>query len=91
MYNWDKVKSEENLTKHGLSFEDAEHVFNGPTLTFRDDRLDYNEPRFITFGLLRMRMVVVAHTPRDRHIRIISMRKANKREQKIYQERLKAR
>ncbi|MCB1674662.1 MAG: BrnT family toxin [Halioglobus sp.] len=44
----------------------------------------------ITFGVLEGRMVVVAHTPRGEKTRIISMRKANDREQKIYQERLEA-
>jgi hypothetical protein len=71
-----------------LSFEDAEEVFSGPCVTFEDDRFDYGEPRFITLGLLVGRVVVIAHSPRDDGTRVISMRKANRREQKIYQERL---
>lgn len=54
--------------------------FSGPALTVEDDRFDYGEPRFITIGLLRTRMVVVACTPRGETYRIISMRKANDRE-----------
>jgi len=90
MYEWDEEKNKRNCAKHGLAFEDVAHVFEGPTLTFEDTRFDYPEPRFITFGLLDERVVVIAHTPRGEYYRIISMRKANKREQKTYQKRLKA-
>ena len=88
MYEWDEAKNKENLSKHGLSFEDAETVFSAPCVTFEDVRRDYGEKRFITLGLLQDRVVVIAHTPRGRATRVISMRKANSREQKIYQERL---
>ena len=88
MYEWDETKSQENLAKHGLSFDDADIVFSGPCVTFEDDRFDYGEPRFITLGHLEGHVVVVAHTPRGEHTRIISMRKGNRREEKAYQERL---
>ncbi len=88
MYEWDEAKNQENLSKHGLSFEDAELVFSGPCVTFEDKRYDYGEDRFITLGQLERRVVVIAHTPRGKKTRIISMRKANSREQKTYQERL---
>ncbi len=87
MYEWDNKKNEENLSKHGLNFADVEIVFPNPHLTFEDTRFDYGEPRFITFGLLEGRIIVVAHTPRSKKTRIISMRKANDREKKIYQKR----
>jgi uncharacterized protein len=88
VYEWDQEKNEQNLSKHGLSFEDAEQVFSGPCVTFEDARYDYDEERFITLGVLEGRVVVIAHTPRGERTRIISMRKANTREQKTYQERL---
>ncbi|WP_411726762.1 BrnT family toxin [Methyloglobulus sp.] len=87
-YVWDDGKSTVNLQKHGLSFEDAALVFSGACVTFEDDRYDYGEPRFITLGILVGRVVVLVHTPRHEETRIISMRKANEREQKIYQKRL---
>lgn len=90
MYEWDQEKSDKNLSERGLSFADAEDVFSGPCVTFEDTRFDYGEPRFITFGLLEGRLVVIAHTPRGENTRIISMRKANEREKKTYQERLEA-
>ena len=88
MYEWDETKSQENLSKHGLSFDDAETVFSGPCVTFEDTRFDYGEPRFITIGRLEGHVVVVAHTPGRKKTRIISMRKGNRREEKAYQERL---
>ena len=87
-YEWDESKNRKNFAKHGLRFEDADHVFSGPCVTFEDDRCDYGEERLITLGLLAGRLVVIAHSARDEGTRIISMRKANRREQKIYQERL---
>ena len=87
-YEWDEAKNRTNLAKHGLSFEDAAQVFSGPCVTFEDHRFEYGEERLITLGLLAGRLVVMAHSPRDEGTRIISMRKGNRREQKIYQERL---
>jgi uncharacterized DUF497 family protein len=89
-YEWDEAKNQTNIAKHGLSFEDADQVFSGPCATFEDDRFDYGEERLITLGLLVGRLAVIAHSPRDEGTRIISMRKGNRREQKIYQERLAA-
>lgn len=85
---WDNQKNLANFKKHGLSFEDAKAVFDSETITFLDDRQDYGEERFITLGTLIGRVVVLVHTLRGENIRIISMRKANEREKKIYQERL---
>jgi uncharacterized DUF497 family protein len=88
IYEWDVAKNRSNFAKHGLDFADAEQVLTGPCVTFVDDRFDYGEKRLITLGLLAGRVVVIAHAPRGEIARIISMRKANRREQKIYQKRL---
>ena len=86
---WDEAKSRSNFVKHGLDFADAEQVLTGPCVTFVDSRFDYGEVRLITLGLLAGRVVVIAHAPRgEATTRIISMRKANRREQNIYQKRL---
>ena len=60
----------------------------GDTITIPDERYDYGEDRLITLGRLLGRVVVVVHVARGEKTRIISMRKANAREQEIYQERL---
>ena len=88
-FTWDELKNQQNYLKHCISFRDAEIVFESPTISFQDNRFDYGEERFITLGELVGRVVVIVHTWREDSIRIISMRKANEREQKIYQERLK--
>jgi uncharacterized DUF497 family protein len=88
-FEWDNNKNQLNCEKHGLLFEDAELIFSGKTVTFKDDRKNYGESRFITLGELKKRVIVLVHTERNGVIRIISMRKANEREKKIYLKRLK--
>ncbi len=83
-FEWDEVKRQSNLRDHRLDFADAEVVFSGATFTFLDDRFEYDEDRYITLGLLRNSVVVIAHTEREEIIRVISMRKATKNEQKRY-------
>jgi len=83
-FTWDEKKRTRNIAKHRLDFIDAEKVFSGITLTFEDKRFSYGEQRFITIGMLNDIVVVIAHTENDDEIRIISMRKATKNEQKIY-------
>lgn len=91
--SFDPGKRERTLRERELDFEDAESVFAGPTITFQDDRFDYPEVRFVTVGLLSDRMVVLVWTPDPDDIneecrRIISMRKANAREQARYSQQL---
>jgi uncharacterized DUF497 family protein len=86
---WDEAKRRRNLAKHGLDFADSEVVFAGPCVTFPDDRFDYGEERLISLGKLAGRLMVIVHAPKGAgRTRIISMRKANGREQRIYQKRL---
>ncbi|MBA3325853.1 MAG: BrnT family toxin, partial [Rhodobacteraceae bacterium] len=56
-------------------------VLDGATITVQDRRRDYAEPRLITLGRLRGRLVVIVWTPRGDAHRIISLRKANVREE----------
>jgi uncharacterized protein len=85
---YDPAKRARTLALRGLDFEAAAAVFAGTTLTLLDDRRNYGEPRFQTYGLLGHRLVMVVWTPRgaDRHV--ISMRKCNAREKRRYQARL---
>lgn len=86
--DWDEAKRGANLRKHGLDFADAEQVFTGITYTIEDRRFDYGERRFITLGLLRDTVIVMAHTETRRTIRIISMRKATGNEEVLYFENI---
>jgi uncharacterized DUF497 family protein len=84
---WNEAKRRGNLRKHALDFADAAKVFSGITYTIEDRRFDYEEQRYITLGLLRDTVVVIAHTEND-EVRIISMRKATRNEQAIYFENI---
>lgn len=81
---WDERKRRANLKKHGVDFRGAKRVFDGCTVTIADDRLEYEEERFVTFGLLDGQVVAVAHTEAEDLIRIISMRKATGNEEEHY-------
>jgi uncharacterized protein len=85
---FDPAKRARALEERGLDFADAEQVSDGLLIENPDDRQDYGEERFITVGFLNERMVVVVWTPRGEDRHIISMRKANDREQKKYREQL---
>lgn len=83
-FAWDEAKGKANLHNHGIDFVGIEQVFAGATITLVDDRFDYGEARFVTFGLLEGRVVAIAHTETDEAIRIISVRKATKNEESSY-------
>ncbi len=81
---FDPAKRNATLQIRGLDMARAPDVFAGATLTVEDNRKDYGEPRYITIGFLANRMVILAWTQRGKVRRIISMRKANEREQAVY-------
>lgn len=83
-FTWSERKRAINLREHGLDFVDAPRVFEGLTFTFEDSRFAYGEQRFETLGLLAGIPVALVHTETDDEIRIISFRKATKREAKLY-------
>ena len=86
---FDPAKRDVTISARGLDMADAAEVWDGPHLTFEDDRKAYGEPRFITLGRMAdRRLVFVAWTPRGHACRIISMRKANDRENRRYGPRL---
>jgi uncharacterized protein len=87
--SFDPGKRARAFAERGLAFEDAAHVFDGErTWEFEDVRSDYGEERWVTVGFLAGRMVIVIWTPRGDARHVISMRKANAREQRLYRERL---
>lgn len=85
---FDPAKRDITLAERGLDFASAERVFAGVTFDREDDRKDYGEARVITVGRLNGRMVVVVWTQRGDARHVISMRKANDREQIRYESRL---
>jgi len=85
---FDPAKRRATLADRGLDMADAAEVFADAILTLADTRLNYGEDRFMTVGYLRDRMVIVIWTMRGTSRRIISLRKANEREQDAYRSSL---
>ena len=82
--NFDESKRQWTLTHRGLDFADAFKIFEGAEFSWIDDRHDCGEVRYNTLGKLEGRLVALTWTVRDGNRRIISMRKANDREQVHY-------
>ncbi len=88
-FEWDPTKNVANQQKHGIRFDEAKDIFDGPILTRADDGQDYGESRNISLGALSPDAVlVVVHTERGNTVRLISARKANRRERKLYYDHL---
>ena len=87
-FEWDSDKATKNVEKHHVSFEEAATVFDDPMfITFIDDEHSVDEERYITIGLSsRGRLLMLAHADRKDHIRIISARRATKKEEQFYAE-----
>ena len=89
-FEWDAEKAQKNLENHGVSFELASLVLTDPDrVTVQDTRQDYGEERLIILGQVEGRVLVVVTTERvdPLRTRIISARKANKRERRHYDDR----
>ncbi len=85
-FEWDEGKRLINLDKHGIDFVDAPKMWKGPMLVAEDARREYGESRFIGVGRIEGRVMVVVYTTRDTDtFRIISLRKANSREVRAYE------
>ena len=88
-YQWDPAKAKANVNKHGVEFADALGVFEDPDAITIEDTDSEEEQRFLSIGLdVLGRIIVVAYTYRDDDVRLISARKATKKEVKIYEERI---
>ncbi|MFL9869657.1 BrnT family toxin [Paraburkholderia fungorum] len=84
-FEWDEVKNQINIRKHGIDVRDAVDVFDHPVLTAIDQRDDYGEDRWIALGWMTAIVGVVVYVERSTDvIRIISARKATKHEVKRY-------
>lgn len=89
-FEWDADKAQSNFEKHGVKFEVGSGVFADPArITAIDARYDYGEERSVTLGRTEDGILVVVTTERDagQTLRIISARKANKRERSTYDNR----
>jgi uncharacterized protein len=87
-FEWNANKAAANLKKHGVAFEEAATVFaDGLACIFDDDEHSQDEPREIIIGHSeKNRLVLVSFTERSDRIRIISARRATKKERRDYEE-----
>jgi uncharacterized DUF497 family protein len=87
-FEWDAEKAEANFKKHGVSFDEAKTVFRDPMyLIFADPDHSLNESRFLILGTSEAnRLLFVSYTERELATRLISARKATRRERKRYEE-----
>ena len=87
-FEWDESNAKSNLTKHGVSFEDASTVFGDPlSLTILDPAHSQAEDRFIIIGRSHQQeLLIVVHTERGDNIRVISARRGSRSERKRYEE-----
>ena len=86
-FEWDRDKAEANLSKHGVSFDEAATTFfDALSATIPDPDHSAGERRFITMGISsRGRLLVVAHVERGATLRIITARPASASERKRYE------
>jgi hypothetical protein len=88
IFDWDPEKAAANLRKHRVSFHEAATVFGDPlSATFPDPDHSISERRYITIGMSGAgTLVVVAHKDKGETVRIISARRATRRERRFYEE-----
>ena len=89
-FEWDPTKAPSNLRKHGVSFPIAARVFSDPYALVEQDRIENGEERWQTIGVVDgIVMLLVAHTVREQDdvevIRIISARRADRKERRRYE------
>ena len=86
-FEWDSRKARSNLAKHGVGFQEASTIFGDPlSLTIPDPEHSLSEERYITVGrAFSGKLLVVVYTERGDNIRIISARRASRRERKFYE------
>ncbi len=86
IYEWDENKNAGNYLKHSIVFEEAERFEWDTAVVKSDDRKNYGEKRQVAIGYIGLRLYVMVFVLRGENIRVISLRKANRREVKRYAE-----
>ncbi|MCA1566655.1 MAG: BrnT family toxin [Acidobacteria bacterium] len=85
---WDETKAAANLSKHGISFDEAQTVFNDPLyVDFYDPDHSFEERRYIIVGeSQRGRLLLVSYAERDDVVRLVSAREVTRAEREVYEE-----
>jgi uncharacterized protein len=85
-YAWDEAKRAANVAVHGIDFTAAYRFEWDTAVIDPDSRRDYGEEQFIAIGRIGFRLHVLVFTPRGELVRVISLRKANRKESRRYEE-----
>ena len=83
-YEFDEAKSLNNLRERGFDFDFAARIFENPVIEFEDNRRDYGEVRFVAIGCVNDVCLTIVYTWREHHRRIISARRASRKERDVY-------
>ncbi|HMN71915.1 MAG TPA: BrnT family toxin [Rhodoblastus sp.] len=83
-FEWDEAKSETNFHERGFDFAFAAMIFEGLFIEAEDTRLDYGERRIVAIGAVEDVAIVVVYTDRAEVRRIISARRANRKERALW-------
>jgi uncharacterized DUF497 family protein len=84
-YTWTESKNRQNVKLHGIAFQDAVRIFNGPTLEREDDRFDYAESRVYAIGMVNGLEITVIYADRaEDERRIISAWRSEPHERRAY-------
>lgn len=88
LFTWDEVKAERNFIKHEVSFEETKTIFSDPYfIDFFDPDHSDDEDRYIIVGMsVSQRILIASYTERQGRIRLISARKATRKERQLYEE-----
>ncbi len=88
IFEWDEEKADNNLRKHGVTFDEAKTVFRDSFLmTYPDPEHSHCEDRHLSIGCSEKgRILILIHTERNENIRIISCRKASRKERRLYEQ-----
>jgi uncharacterized DUF497 family protein len=88
-YTWDEPKNRTNVARHGIAFEDAKRIFEGPTVERVDDRFEYGEVRVYAIGLVNGLEITVVYTDRDNNERrIISAWRSEPHERRYFGQKI---
>ena len=89
MLEWDPGKNQTNIKKHGVSFETAQRIFDGPVVSGADTREDYGEDRFVGIGGAAGAVLAVVYTYRGENTQLISARPATRTVREKYDEQIR--
>lgn len=88
LFTWDEIKAERNFIKHEVSFEETKTIFSDPYfIDFFDPDHSEDEDRYVIIGMsVSQRILIASYTERQGRIRLISARKATRKERQLYEE-----